>query len=130
MALSQKARYLVSKRFIDLGATAVCNLTIRETKFVTITSTIWLAVGQMMNQPDAFLMEVASGYERGEYIGSQAFHLARDTLETTDLWSLTRRLDEILDEKAIHFDAIVCALLAVSDDSLSENPLPTAQSPW
>jgi len=105
-------------------------LTIRETKFVTITSTIWLAVGQMMNQPDAFLMEVASGYERGEYIGSQAFHLARDTLETTDLWSLTRRLDEILDEKAIHFDAIVCALLAVSDDSLSENPLPTAQSPW
>lgn len=130
MLKPQKARYLVSKRFIELGATAVRDLSIDTTKFVTITSTIWAAVEQMLAQSDPFLAEVLAGYERQEYIGSQPFHLARDTRQTKQLWSLTQRLITIREGKIAHFDAIVCALLGTTDDSLSERPLPTRSGEW
>lgn len=119
MAQSQKARYLVSGLFIELGATAVCRLSIREEKFVTITTTIWSAIDRMLHESDEFLAEVSSGYKRDEYAGNLAIHLHGNMVETQSLRSMTRRLDKILMVRAMHFDAIVVSLVGAGHDSLA-----------
>lgn len=114
MSELQKARYLISPRFVELGATVVFRLSVQEVRFLTVTASIWVAVSRLLEDDDDRLKYVIAGYRREEYVGPQPLHLARDRTQSDHLRRLTARIAGQLGTGTTHFDAIVCGLLAAA----------------
>lgn len=115
MAKHQKARYLVSPAFVALGAKVVCRYSVGQSKFVTITTSIWSAVARLLTKEDFHLAHVAAGLDRSDYLGNLAFHLGRSPGQAEDLRQLTRRLSVFCGPETTHIDAIICGLTAAAE---------------